>query len=260
MARTTNSALVLTGMLCLCSGCTHFIEARPIELFANALAEEDLKQLRSSTSGEFQQKALRLAEALDDFKILRLPEGKTTIAQVEDVSPSKKRVTVEVGETKRKLLYELTLDSETEKWVVDDVYVKQKRKGMTAAKSVTQQMDLLLTVREFLSAWDEGERDDVLAVTTPEFARLLSELPPAHLARLTKRVIGESSTGRKPKPEAQMGESFAIVRLPRAAGEVVLSFSLHDDKWRIRDLAVESVADHEHIASVRKLAAVTGTS
>ena len=46
---------------------------------------------------------------------------------------------------KKEIFYELTRE-ESGKWVVDDIYLKQKKKGIEAYKSVTEQMDLLLTV------------------------------------------------------------------------------------------------------------------
>lgn len=171
-------------------GCAHVVETRTIELFTKALESGDLDKLKSATSTAFETRALRQEAALEDLKLLRLPTGDLEIDDVEDVSPTVKRVTVMVGETKQKLKYQLKLDPQTKKWVVDDIYLKQKKDGVTATKSVTEQMDLLLSVREFLDAWKDGDRDDVLRTVTPDFADSLRPLPPAYLNRLTQQVVG----------------------------------------------------------------------
>ena len=196
--------LTMTSALCgwtlsVCCGCAHMLETRTIELFAQALEQQNLKELRASTSDEFAEKALRRTEALKDFEFLNLPEGEVTVVkvidEVTDDEQQVKQVTVEVGEKKRKLRYRLLKDDDTEKWVVDDIHMRQKRKGLTAASSVTEQMDLFLSVREFLTAWERGDRNQVLAVTTPELGQLLGELHPAYLAQITKQMIGERTAG-----------------------------------------------------------------
>jgi len=256
MSRITFSFSVCAVLLCVDPGCAHFIESRVIEQFSTSLDRGDLDGLKSRVSDKFERKTLRLTESLDDFKILKLPEGKTSIVKVEDVSNHEKRVTVKVGESKRRLLYKLMQDAPSKKWVVDDIYMKQKHKGVTAVKSVTEQMDLLLTVREFLTAWKQGGRADVLRVTTPEFGQRLGELPPIYLAQLTKQVAGERSKESKLRPEAQMDQGEAIVRLPRTTGELVISFKLQAGAWKVDDVAVESKGSTEQIPSVSKTALI----
>src|SRR5262249_12283322 len=155
--------------------------------FAQGLEKSDLKKLKDVTSDEFSQRVLRSDYSLEDLKNLNLPDGKSTVVEVEETTDDRKRVTVQVGESKKEIYYELKrLDSG--KWVVDNIYMKQKRKGIEAYKSVTEQMDLLLTVREFMNAWTVGERDEVLSFATPKFKSALSELPPTFLAQMTRQV------------------------------------------------------------------------
>jgi len=242
------------------------VETKAIQQFVTALESRNLNELRTSTSPNFQQKALRLTEALDDFQILNLPDGEVSVVKVEDVvvenggSPTHKRVTVEMGQRKRKLLYSLVRNPKTDDWVVDDVYVRQRRKGLTATKSVTEQMDLLLTVREFLAAWTDGAREDVLAVTAPELRELLNKLPPTYLARLTTRIVGSAKRAQQGRPEAQLDEDVAVVRLPRPSGSLMLSMKLLDGQWKIRDAAVEAPSEEDTVPSVRKLAAAAGAT
>lgn len=260
MSRTASCcALAYAGLLLVTQGCSHLVETKTIERFTVSLKEQDVDRLKRQTSERFGERALRHAEAMNDLKILNLPSGEVSIAKIEDISETEKHVAVEVGESKRKLLYKLVMQQETGDWVVDDIYMKQKHKGLTVAKSVTEQMDLLLSVREFLEAWERGERNDVLSVTTPEFAELIGKLPPAYLARLTQQVV-DGRAKKSQRPQAQLDGDMAVVRLTRKSGELVLTYVLQEGTWKVSDLAIESRIEKEHIASLRKLATAVHTA
>lgn len=222
---------------------------------AKRLESGDLQKLKNATSERFEERALRQDVALDDLKLLRLPTGDLEIDKVEEVSPTVKRVTVMVGESKQKLKYQLKLDPQTKKWVVDDIYLKQKKEGVTATKSVTEQMDLLLSVREFLDAWKDGDRDDVLRTVTPEFAEALRPLPPAYLNRLTQQVVGKQKTGKRLQPRAQLDENTAHIRLPIAVGELWLTAKRADGHWLVDEVEVNSREEKEAVPSTRQLGA-----
>lgn len=246
------------------AGCTHLIETRAITAFSDNLKDENLDGLMRATTSDFRQRALRTATALEDMKILHLPDGKTTIVEVEQLSDDKKRVTVHVGDDKKRggdpkkeVFYELARDKSGH-WVVDDIYLKQKRKGIEAYKSVTEQMDLLLSVREFLDAWSRGDREQVLGVTSKKFRAALDPLPPSYLASLTRIVSAGKPTGGKYKPNAQLDEKLAVVRLLRLSGDTVISLELADGHWHVSDVAVDSKGD-DQLSSMLKLAhAVNG--
>lgn len=239
------------------AGCTHMIETRAITAFSQHLKDEDLGGLMEATTSDFRQRALRTEAALEDLKILNLPDGKTTIVEVEELSENKKRVTVQVGEGKKEVFYELAKDDDGH-WVVDDIYLKQKRKGVEAYKSVTEQMDLLLSIREFLDTWNRADREQVLSVTSKKFRAALDPLPPSFLARMTKLVSAGKPTGGKYKPNAQMDEKVAVVRLPRLVGDTVISMELADGRWQVTDIAIDSKGD-DQLPSMLKLAhAVNG--
>lgn len=257
-------SLVVRGSLCALltltagAGCSHFIESRAINRFAENIREDNLDGLKQVTSENFKERALRTASALDDIKILRLPDGKLTVMEVEEVAANKRRVTVQVGESKKEVFYELVQD-DTGRWVVDDIYLKQKKHGVTAFKSVTEQMDLLLTVREFLDAWDSGDRERVLSAVSPQLRETLEPLPPSYLARLTGQVIGGRTERSSFKPQAQLDERDAVVRLPRVGGETVLTMRLIDGQWQIRDIAIDAREESKQIPSVLKLAIAVNT-
>jgi hypothetical protein len=258
MALLERTCRVVGVLLLAGAGCAHLIETRAINRFAQNLEQADLDGLKAATSEDFSERALRTAKALEDIKILRLPDGKTTVVEVEEVTPTRKRVTVQVGEAKKEIFYEIVYVS-AGKWVVDEVYLKQKKAGVTSFKSVSEQLDLLLTVREFLEGWDHGDREQILAVSAPDFRAALDTLPPTYLAQLTKQVLGEKSPTKSFKPQAQLDEAAAVVRLPRSSGETVVTLELQGDDWRVTDVAVDSKLEDEQIPSVHKLAiAVNG--
>lgn len=243
------------------SGCTNLMTARAIQTFADGVATGNLELVKASSSDEFDEKALRQAEALDDLKILNLPKGKVSVASIVDISPNEKKVEVEVGERKKRVLYRLTRKPGQKEWLVDDIYLKQRKPGDEQAitKSVTETMDLLLTVREFLDSWETGGREDVLAVTTPELQELLSDLSPVHLQQLTSQVVGKEQRGTH-RPEARIEEERAVVILPRVNGKLLIELTLTDDSWRVNDVAVDSHEEALKIRSTRRMAYILGAA
>lgn len=251
-----NSISLLGGLfiLVMATGCASMVETRAIEQFSKAIENDDLKLLKHHTTMSFSEVALRNKSSMEDLKILKIPTGETTIIKVEDLSPNHKKVVAEVGESKKKILYELKKVNGSKDWVVDDLYIKQKRKNLSVMKSVTEQMDLLLTVREFMAAWESGNREDILGTADGEFKKTLEDLHPVFLAKLSKKVAGESRKSKQKKPDAQLDKDIAIVRIPRRSGQMVISMKLKSGKWKATDVAVESKLDGNHVKSAKKQA------
>jgi len=248
-------------LLCAITGCGHLLESRAITDFTYALQEQDLEYLRESTSSEFGQSALRRTEALEDLKILRLPQEPPSIVKVVDVSATEKQVTVtndpdSKSSKQSQLLYKLTRSDDQSDWVVDDIYIKRKQKGLKVTKSVTEQMDLLLTLRDFLDAWETGGREEILQVSTPRLSRELAGLPPAYLLHLTRRIVPDSKKSTRHRPEAQLDKNVAIVSLPRPDGKLIIAFRLIDQHWRVDDIAFDPQRTDQAVTSVLKMAAV----
>ena len=241
-------------ILVMATGCASLVETKAIEQFSKAIENDDLKQLKHHTTMSFSKVVLRDKSSMDDLKILKIPTGETTIIKIEDISDNHKKVVAEVGKNKKKILYELKKVSKSGEWVVDDLYVKQKQKNLTVMKSVTEQMDLLLTVREFLAAWETGNREDILSSTDGEFKETLEELHPAFLAKLSRKIAGKARSTKKKKPDAQLDKDIAIIRIPRRSGEMIISMKLKSGKWKATDVAVESKQDGDHIKSAKKQA------
>lgn len=238
------------------AGCANFVETRAIMAFTEALEEQDLEGLKDSTSSRFGQKALRNDDSVKDFSVLRLPKGDIEVVKVDRISDTEKRVTGEVGGSKfRRLRYRLLKDEKTGKWVVDDVFVKKRKDGVESTKAVTELMDLIATVREFLKAWSDADRSAILRLSDPDLGTVLGAMPDDYLKNLAQRAI-DDRTGSKFKPEAQMDDDVAIVRLPGKSGQMLISFSKVRSEWLISDVAVESRRDKEHIPSVKQMATV----
>ena len=239
-------------------GCASMVETRTIEKFAEALTQQNLDKLKAGTSTEFQHKALRLDQSISDIQLLNIPDGENEVLEVEEVSDSERVVKVEVG--KRKVHYRLTWDEDGRQWVVDDIFMKQKRDGITAVKSVTEQMDLLTSVREFLVAWESGQPDAIFSVSSADFNLVLKDVPPQYLTKLAAKAVGNDESARMSekafKPKVQMDEDVAIITLRRPVGKMVLSYRLEDNQWKVRDIAVESSDGDEHIPSLKKMAEV----
>jgi len=255
----TGQRLAALGCLALSitfSGCANLVESRTIAAFSEALQEEDLDSLRDVTSSRFEEKSLRHENSVKDFSVLRIPKGDVEIIDIDHISDNEKRVTGQIGNSKsRRLRYRLVRDEKTGKWVVDDVYIKKQKNGISSTRAVTELMDLITTVREFIHAWGSGSRSDILRMADPEFGTLLGSLPDAYLIRLAKQAIGDRAES-KVRPEAQMDEDVALVKLPGKSGQMIISFTKVRNRWLISDLAVESRKDKDHISSVKQMATV----
>ena len=249
-------ALIVTVSV---TGCAHMVELRTIEQFNSALQNNDRVGVMMATTDDFSDKALRRTEAIDDFRILNLPKGESSILNVVDVSESEKEVTVEVGSRKRKVKYRLLKHPETDKWQIDEVFLRQSQRGLTSAKSVSEQMDLLLAVREMMDVWSSGERNPILESVTTDFREILEPLPDNYL----RKVIQRTMKGELPKnfrPDAQLDERIAVVRIPRSVGQLVVQFRREADRWKVSDVAAENRHDKKHVSSVKQLASIAATA
>lgn len=255
MHRQTALLLLATACAAISSGCSHYFEARAIAAFTQSLESGDLEQLRQMTSRDFQDNALRRDDAGHAFKQLSLPKGESKVLDVED-DGDRKKVMVEVGETKRRVMYVLQRDPETRRWVIDDLEVRKKLKHGQTKKTVSEQMDLLLSIQDFLDSWESGSREVQLAATTPEFRQILDQLPPACLEKLINQSISELDVKKSMKPQVEGHGSTAIVRIPRNVGDLLVTMKLNDGAWKADDVHTQLKRTGEEIPSMRKMATV----
>ena len=244
-------AVLAVSML---TGCTNLLARRAIIQFTDSVASADLEQVKSTTSAQFGAKALRQPEAMRDLSLMRVPQGDVKILELEPISETSKRAKVQIGKDKdhpQIVEYTLSLDPETSRWVVDDVVIGQRdERGQEIRRSVTEQMDLLLTCREFLDDWHDGPRSDKLAHCTDELFHELNTVPDVWLDGLIKEIIG-SDRRQNFRPDARLNGNRAVVRLPHSEGSLFIEFQQVANQWKVQNLAIEP--KNEDSTGVRSL-------
>jgi len=229
-----------------------------VQRFVNAVEMERLDAVRLTCSQRFGQKALSHPDSFLDLDVINLPTGDVEVLKLDNVSATEKRVQVAVGEHKQKLTVALVFDADQQEWLVDDLFMRQKKDGVIAVRSVSDQMQLLATVRNFMEAAQKKDKEKLLANTTADFQSILADLPDQAFERIRSRIAGEKPM-RSLTPEAQLSDDKASVRIHRLSGQLFMKLVVDDDAWKIADLAVESREDQYHIPSLRHTASVIKT-
>ena len=173
--------LVISATLCVSSGCaTALLEQRVITQCVDALEEENVPAIRRLASTEFQQKAMRSDNVVRDLEIVKLPKGDLEIVDVAEPSDDHRSVSVSDG-SGDKYKFELIRDAEHQKWAVDDVIVRQRKKWNKTRLSVTwpasHVLDLVFSVREYLEVWSTSQRNQILSKSSPALAASLEVVP-----------------------------------------------------------------------------------
>jgi len=241
------------------TGCSHLVETRSVTRFTGALEDRDIGALRKATTPEFRRRALRDKSAVDAMDLLELPEGKVTVAEVEEIAPDRRRVKVEFGSgdgAKTPLIFELSRTGSSGTWLVDDLLLKQSRRGATVTRSATDLMDLLLSVHEFQRAWQSGDRKRLLGSTTDGLSKKLAQIPPRYLARLATRVAVRDGRTFSSRPRASLDKGTAQVRYNGPEGETVLALTLESVGWRVDDIIFSAASSKRQPESVRLLTSV----
>lgn len=229
-----------------------------VQRFVDAVELERLDLVRATCSRRFGERALSHPDSFADLDVISLPVGEVEVLKLDNVSETEKRVQAAVGEHKQKLTFALQFDADEKEWLVDDIFMRQKKDGVIARRSVSDQMQLLVTVRNFMEAAQNEDRPALLANTTPDFQHILAELPDQAFERIRARIAGEKPM-RSLTPDAQLSEDKAIVKIHRLSGQLLMTLVIDDGAWKINDLAVESREDQYHIPSLRHTASVIKT-
>lgn len=231
----------------------HLAENRALAQFADALAENNEKAFRRSVSTRFEQRAMRSPDAWKDLEIMKLPKVKLEIDDSTSVDENTFE-TIAKDDKGTKYQFMITRDSEKRRWVVDDVLVRQKKKGTNATKSVSEVMDLLLTVREFLTTWQSNDRSAILPAVAVSLREPLAELPEPWMMRLVERVAAECESEMARRPEIQMNESDAVVKMPSKNGFLLMKVAREEDQWLFSDVEVRQRKTDDHPGSVLRQA------
>ena len=240
-------------------GCSHLLETRSVTRFTGAFEDRDIAALREATTPEFQRRALRDTSAVEAMELLQFPAGEMTVTEVEETSADRRRVQVEFetdGGIKTPLTLELSREGSTSGWLVDDLLLKQTRRGATVTRSATELMDLLLSVHEFQQAWHSGDRKRMLGSTTDGLSKKLAQMPPSYLAQLATRVAVRDGRTFRSRPRASLDGDTAQVRYNGPEGETVLALKSESTGWRVDDIVFSSESAQRQPESVRLLASV----
>lgn len=254
--KTTHLAILV---ICCAPGCsqslinTSVMEKRVIQQFADAVTEENETALRNITSGRFEEKAMSSDDALTDLRAVDLPSGELSVVEVKKTDASRRDVVVK-EDSGGKYQFQLIHDNNKGYWVVDDVLTRQTRKGTRSTRSTTEVMDLIKTLRTFLSVWESGSREEILAMTSPDLSRSLNQMPDNWLKALTAGVASAYEDGMARKPEANLTDGEAVVKLPARNGHLMMKIVRGPDNWLVDDVEVHNRRDDNHPGSVRRQA------
>lgn len=232
----------------------HGTEQRAINSFTEALAEDKEAAFRRTVSTRFEKQAMRSKDSFKDLEILSLPKDKLEIVESKEADENKREVVAKLKEGTTKYQFIIVRDSEKHRWVVDDVLLRQQRRGTRATKSVVEVMDLLITIREFIDTWQSGDRNAVLQVVSTELREPLESLPEPWMQQIMTRVSAEHEEGMARRPEAQMNESDAVVKLPSKNGFLLLKVVQQDDTWLVSDIEVRQRKVEHHPGSILRQA------
>jgi hypothetical protein len=236
----------------------HATESRAITQFTDALIEDNEKAFRRCVSTRFEQRAMRSPDAWKDMEIMKLPKVKLEIDDSTSVDENTFE-TIAKDEKGTKYQFKITRDTEKRRWVVDDVLMRQQKKGTSATKSVSEVMDLLLTVREFLTTWQSNDRSAILPAVATALREPLEQMPEPWMSRLVERVSSECESEMARRPEIQMNESDALVKMPSKNGFLLMKVARENDHWLFSDIEVRQRKTDDHPGSVLRQARALNT-
>jgi len=233
--------ILICAILCCGSGCTKMLTQQAVNRFSKSLEDKDSAALKLAASDRFEKRALRREEAIRDLTILNIPTGKTKIIEIEEVSKNEVKAKVEIGKNKatREVVYTLTRDPKVQRWVIDDVTLKQDSGRGEVTRSAIEQLDLVMSVRDFVDAWHSNDPEKILAVTSPELREQMEHLPPAWLTQLASHIAEQTPQQKSLRPDARLKDDKAFVQV----GAVTVQFQLIDNHWFVRDAALKDEED-----------------
>ena len=231
----------------------HLAENRAITQFTDALSEDNEKAFRRCVSTRFEERALRSTDAWKDLEIVKLPKTKLEIEDSTAVDENTFEA-ITKDEKGTKYQFKIVRDPQKRRWVVDDILLRQQKKGTKSTKSASEVMDLLLTVREFTATWESRDRSAILMAVSGSLREPLESLPESWMDRLVERVASECEAGMARRPEVQMNESDAVVKMPAKNGFLLMKVVREDDQWLFSDVEVRQRKTDDHPGSVLRQA------
>lgn len=257
--RTSMHWVAAFSLLTVVTGCARtMLEHTVVEQFVDAISEENEPALRRIASTDFESRAMRSEDALTDLEVIDLPKDELSIVEVEETSENERKV-IAKEESGGKYQFVLVKDPVKDRWVVDDVLIRQRSKGTRVTQSTSEVMDLIHTLREFLGIWEQGSREEILALVTPELEAKLAALPESWLTALTTEIASQYSTGMARQPEAQLDQDKAVVKLPAKDGFLLVSIHRLDQNWLVDNIELIRRKAEDHPGSIQRQAAAIAT-
>ena len=99
----------------------------------------------------------------------------------------------------------------------------------------------------------------MLTLVNSDLRASLEELPEPWLLRLIGRVTAEYEVAMARRPEAQLNESDAVIKLPGRNGFLLVKHVRDGDGWLVSDVEVHNRKLEDHPGSIRRQAEAIGT-
>ena len=224
-------------------------ERRLIAGFTEALAEDNESAFRRVVSSRFESVALRSPTAFRDLDILDLPSDKLQVVEVSDAD-GVRRVVAELEEGTNRYQFVLIDDPQKNRWCIDDVELRQRKRGTRDTRSSVELMDLLLTLREYLNTMENGTRQDLLTASAPELNEALGQLPDSWYHRLISSITDEFEEGMARRPKIDIAASEALGSIPSRNGVLRVKVERSDDRWLVSNVELQQRREEQHPGSL----------
>ncbi len=228
-------------------------EEKLIRQFTESLAEGNERAFRRTVSTRFESLALRAPEAFQDLEILELPGERLEIIEVTSEGNARKAVAeLENGRTRYQFI--MVDDPAKGHWCIDDVELRQQKRGTRDTRSSVELMDLLLTIREYLGTMQQGSREELLAASAPELNEALADLPEPWFHQLVTSITSEMEPAVTRRHKIDIAGSEAMASIPSSKGVLRIQVQHHDEQWMISNLELQQRGEEQHPGSLLRQA------
>lgn len=223
--KSSSRSRTLIAAICLATplaGCGTFMTTAAIHQFQEHLEAGDVEAIAATTTDRFRDAAIPNPDALATFDLLGIPIGEITIDEIEETSDTTQDVLVSVAGSSRKLTYHLKKSEDgfaTKKWLVDEITMRQGTSSKAVEKTVSDQMELLLGVRDVVRAWQRADADTLADYADSRLANSLASVPSSWRSQIASRYF---SGVLKSKPRAKLIDGEAEVQLSHKEGQLRL--------------------------------------
>ena len=245
-----------------CSSMLGSVGTRTIEQFAASLESGDFDTLQSLATPEFQTAALPDKSSLGTFDLVGLPVGDVTVEETEEVSPNHQRVTARVGDGSQTLVYDIVRSGPRQPWRVDEITMTRGKGSAAVSRTVSEQMELLLSVRDIIRSWQREDLSEAIADAERPLAQPLTDLPATWQSQIAGDFFGGVLRGA---PKAKLVDGQARIDLSHKTGRLRMLLARTDaadatSGWTLRTAILTEGRDSKTVRDLRTEAVVLGTA